>query len=142
MFQVFHTHKVTDALCWTSSHLLENDRRIVTMSNTRLTTDRDGTFFEALDRCNAATSSAAYTSFSNYANYRITLQDASAYFEPGSYSWHDANDLCMLLSGAALEWCGSLHHQGTTVTLFSQIGVSYWASKFAIEHLSQFESYL
>jgi hypothetical protein len=112
------------------------------MSNIRLTTEQDGTFFEALDRCHAATNAVAYTRFSNYANYRVTLQEASAYLEPCPCSWHDANEMCALLSGAALEWCGSLHHQGTTVKLFSQIGASYWASKFAIEHLSQFESYL
>jgi hypothetical protein len=112
------------------------------MSNIRLTTEQDGTFFKALDRCHAATSAAAYTRFLNYANYRVTLQEASAHLEPCPCSWHDANEICALLSGAALEWCGSLHHQGTTVKLFSQIGASYWASKFAIEHLSQFESYL
>jgi hypothetical protein len=112
------------------------------MSNIRSTTERDGTFFKALDRCNAATSAAAYTRFSNYANYRVTLQDASAYLEPCPCSWNDASEMCALLNGAALEWCGSLQHEGATVKLFSQIGVSYWASRFAIEHLSQFESYL
>jgi hypothetical protein len=133
---------VSDAMCRTSSRLLEYDRRIVTMSNTRLTAEPDRTFFEALDRCHAATSAAAYTRFSNYATYRVTLQKASAYSEPCPCSWHDASDMCMLLSGAALEWCGSSHHQGATLRLFSQIGVSYWASKFAIEHLAQFEGYL
>jgi hypothetical protein len=109
------------------------------MSNTRFITEQDGTFFKALDRRNAATN-AAYTRFSDYVNYRVVLQEASAHIDP--CPWHDASEMCALLSGAALEWCGSLHHQGTTVKLFSQIGMSYWASKFAIEHLSQFESYL
>ena len=126
---------------WTSSRLLEHDRKIATMSNTRFTTEQDGTFFKALDRRSASTG-AAYTRFSNYVNYRVALQDASAYVEPCPCSWDDASEMCALLSGAALEWCGSLHHRGATVTFFSQIGVSYWASKFAIEHLSQFESYL
>jgi hypothetical protein len=112
------------------------------MLYTRFTTERDGTFFKALDRCSVATNDAAYTRFSNYANYRVILQKASAYHEPCPCSWLDADDMCALLRGATLEWCGSLHHQGATVTLFSQIGGSYWASKFAIEHLSQFESYL
>jgi hypothetical protein len=112
------------------------------MSNIRSSAEKDETFFEALDRCNAATSAAAYTRFSNYANYRVTLQDASAYLEPCPCSWNDASEICALLNGAALEWCGSLQHEGATVKLFSQIGVSYWASRFAIEHLSQFESYL
>ena len=106
------------------------------------TTERDGTFFKALERCNATISATAYTRFSNYATYRVALQEASAYVEPCACPWHDASEMCALLSGAALEWCGSLHHQGATVRLFSQVGVSYWASKFAIEHLSQFESYL
>jgi hypothetical protein len=112
------------------------------MSNARFTTEQNGTFFKALDRRNAAVSAAAYTRFSNYADYRIALQKASAYLEPCPCSWHDASEICALLSGAALEWCGSLNHQGATVKLFSQIGTSYWASKFAIEHLSQFEGYL
>jgi hypothetical protein len=140
--KIFQTTKASDAMRSSASYLLEHDRRITTMSNTRFTTEREGTFFKALDRCHTATSGAAYTRFSNYANYRIALQTASPDFEPCPCSWHDAGEMCALLSGAALEWCGSLHHQGTTVKLFSQIGVSYWASKFAIEHLSQFESYL
>jgi len=112
------------------------------MSNIRFTTEQDGTFFKALDRRNAAASVAAYARFSNYANYRVALREASAYREPCPCSWHDASEICELLNGAALEWCGSLQHAGATVKLFSQIGVSYWASRFAIEHLSQFESYL
>ncbi len=109
------------------------------MSNTQ---ERNGTFIKAVDRCNAAASATAYTRFSNYAGYRVALQQASAYLEPYPCPWNDASEMCALLNGAALEWCGSLHHQGATVKLFSQVGVSYWASKFAIEHLSQFESYL
>ncbi len=93
-------------------------------------------------RCRAATSAAAYARFSNYMDYRVALQEASASAEPCPCSWHDGSEICALLSGAALEWCGSLHHQGATVKLFSQIGASYWASKLAIEHLAQFESYL
>ena len=112
------------------------------MSNTQFTTERDGSFFEALDRCHAASSATAYARFSDYASYRVALQMASASCEPCPCSWYDASDMCALLNIAALEWCGSSHHQGATVKLFSQIGVSYWASKFAIEHLSQFESYL
>ena len=111
------------------------------MSGTLSITERDGTFLKALDRCHAAPS-AAYTRFSDYATYRVALQEASACVEPCPCSWHDASEMCALLSGAALEWCGSLHHQGVTVKLFSQVSVSYWASKFAIERLSQFESYL
>jgi len=112
------------------------------MSNTQFITERNRTFFKAVDRCNAAVSAAAYTRFSNYAGYRIALQQASTYLEPCQCPWHDASEMCALLSGAALEWCSSLHHQGATVKLFSQVGASYWASKFVIEHLSQFESYL
>jgi hypothetical protein len=111
------------------------------MSNTRFGTEQNETFFKAMDLCKDATS-AAYTRFSNYAGYRVALQQASAYLEPYPCPWNDAGEMCALLRSAALEWCGSLHHQGATVKLFSQIGVSYWASKFAIEHLSQFESYL
>jgi hypothetical protein len=112
------------------------------MSNAKFTTERNGTFIKAVDRCNAAASATAYTHFSDYAGYRVALQQASAYLEPYSCPWNDASEMCALLRGAALEWCGSLHHQGATVKLFSQVGVSYWASRFAIEHLSQFESYL
>lgn len=104
--------------------------------------ERDGTFFKALERRNAATSATAYTRFSDYALYRIAMQEGNAYFEPSEGSWADASEMCALLNGAALEWCGSLQHQGATLKLFSQVGKSYWASKFAIEHLSQFESYL
>jgi hypothetical protein len=84
----------------------------------------------------------AYTSFSNYVLYRIALQEASSHFEPRTCSWYDTSEMCAMLDSAALEWCGSLQHQDATLKLFSQIGMSYWASKFAIEHLSQFESYL
>jgi len=104
--------------------------------------ERDGTFFKALDRRNAATSAAAYTRFSDYARYQIALQEDSANLKPSTRYGYDASEICSLLNGAALEWCGSLQHQGATIKLFSQIGISYWASKFAIEHLSQFESYL
>jgi hypothetical protein len=51
------------------------------MSGALSTTERDGTFLKALDRCNAATS-AAYTRFSNYATYRVALQEASTCVEP------------------------------------------------------------
>jgi len=112
------------------------------MSYTRFTTAQEETFLQALERCHAATSTTAYTRFSNYANYRVALQESSGLIEPCPCSWHDGTEMCALLSGAALEWCGSLFHDGATVKLFSQIGVSYWASKFAIEHLSQFEGYL
>ncbi len=112
------------------------------MSKVRLITEQDGTFFRAVDRCHAATSAAAYTRFSNYVNYRVVLEEAGTTVDPYPCSWRDGSEMCALLSGAALEWCGSDHHQGTTLKLFSQIGVSYWASKFAIEHLSQFEGYL
>lgn len=112
------------------------------MSNAPFTTVRDGTFLKALERCNAATSTTAYTRFSDYASYRVVLQMASASCDPCPCAWHSANEMCALLSGAALEWCGSLPHQGATMRLFSQVGGSYWASKFAIEHLSQFEAYL
>jgi hypothetical protein len=112
---------------------------MATMYNAR---ERDRTFFKALERRNAAASDAAYTHFSAYALYRIALQEGNAYFEPCEGSWDDASEMCALLDGAALEWCGSLQHQGATIKLFFHIGKSYWASKFAIEHLSQFESYL
>jgi hypothetical protein len=108
------------------------------MSNTPFTTERDGAFFKALDRRNAAASNDAYARFSNYAEYRIALQEAIPYLEPSPCPWRDASEICALLSGATLEWCGSPHHQGATMRLFSQIGASYWASRLAIEHLSQF----
>jgi hypothetical protein len=38
------------------------------MSNPRPITERDGTLFKDVNHCNAATSTAAYTRFSNYAN--------------------------------------------------------------------------
>jgi hypothetical protein len=108
------------------------------MSTTQLTPDREQAFFKALDQCNAVYNTEAYTRFSNYAKYRIALDAAGSHNEPCPCPWRDASDICMLLRGAALEWCGSPHHAGATVKLFSQIGASYWASKLAIEHLSQF----
>ncbi len=108
------------------------------MAATQLTPNRERAFFKALDQCNAVYNNEAYTRFSNYAKYRIALEAAGPHNEPCLCPWRDASDVCMLLRGAALEWCGSPHHAGATVKLFSQIGASYWASKLAIEHLSQF----
>ena len=108
------------------------------MSNPLFTTERDQAFFKALDRRTAAHTNDAYTRFSDYVDYRIALQEASPFSEPSPCPWRNANEICLLLNGAALEWCGSPHHQGATVKLFSQIGASYWASRLALEHLSQF----
>jgi hypothetical protein len=98
---------------------------------------QDGTFFTALDRRNAANNNDSYKRFSNYAEYRVALQESSPYLE-AACPWRNASEMCALLSEASLEWCGSVHHGGATVKLFSQIGTSYWASRLAIEHLSQF----
>lgn len=106
------------------------------MSGTQHATDRDRAFFTALDRCHLAQDTGTYTRFSNYVEYRIGLQAANP--DADQSLGCEASEMRMLLSGAALEWCGSPHHQGATLKLFSQIGTSYWASKLAIEHLSQF----
>jgi hypothetical protein len=140
-FSIFSNAQISGTMGPSTPRLPEHNKKAATMSEVISTTERDGTFLKALDRCNAATH-AACTRFSNYATYRVALQEASARVDPCPCSWHDASEMCALLSGAALEWCGSLHHRGATVKLFSQVGVSYWASKFAIEHLSQFETYL
>jgi hypothetical protein len=108
------------------------------MSHPPFTNDRDRSFFKALDRCAAAPNTDAYARFSDYVEYGIALRDASSTLEPHPCPWRNASEICTLLREAALEWCDSPFHQGATVKLFSQIGASYWASKLAMEHLSQF----
>ena len=67
------------------------------MPNVRSTAEPDGTLLKALDRRNAATSTAAYARFSNYATFRVALQEASAFLEPCPCSWHDASAMGVLL---------------------------------------------
>lgn len=106
--------------------------------NAQFTTDRDRAFFEALDRYNTTDNNGTFKRFSDYAEYRINSEIAHPSSALHQCPWRDASEICMLLRGAVLEQCGSHNHRGAKEHLFSLIGESYWASKLATQHLSQF----